>query len=244
MRARALPSAGRGCLLALLAVSALGGLAPHVAHAQPSALAGDYHGTLGPLHLKLHLALAAAGAIGGTLDSPDQGAVGLRCSDFHLEGNSLTFAVPSVNGRWQGTISADGSTLEGAWTQAGPMPLTFSRDTFVAASKPAPVDGVWLGTLQLHRVEPLRIQLTVRSDRDGHEYCSLDSPDQLAWGMDCANVSWSGTDFSFEVPAVRGSWSGKLSADGRQLSGLWRQAGALPLSLARQAQVLRPPPQP
>jgi serine-type D-Ala-D-Ala carboxypeptidase/endopeptidase len=243
MRAQLFPPRYGG-LLALLALSAAGGITVRVAHAQTPALAGDYRGTLGPLHLKLHLTTAADGATGGTLDSPDQGAAGLRCSDFHLEGNSLSFAVPAVKGRWHGTISANGGTLEGTWTQARPMPLTFSRDTFVAASKPSPVDGLWLGTLQPHRAEPLRIQLTVRSDRDGHEYCSLDSPDQLAWGMDCANVSWSGTDFSFEVPAVRGSWSGKLSGDGRQLSGLWRQAGALPLNLARQAQALRPPPRP
>jgi serine-type D-Ala-D-Ala carboxypeptidase/endopeptidase len=243
MRARLFPLRRAG-LVALLAWSALGGFAVPVAHAQTPALVGDYRGTLGQLHLKLHLTTAADGALGGTLDSPDQGAPGLRCSDFHLEGNSLSFAVPSVNARWQGTISADGRTLAGTWTQARPMPLAFSRDTFVAASKPSPVDGVWLGTLQPHRAEPLRIQLTVRSDRDRHEYCSLDSPDQLAWGMDCANVSWSGTDFSFEVPAVHGSWSGKLSGDGQQLSGLWRQAGALPLNLARQGQVLRPPPQP
>ena len=90
----------------------------------------------------------------------------------------------------------------------------------------------------------MRIQLTVRSDRDGHEYCSLDSPDQSAWGFECANVTWSGKDLSFAVPAVRGSWSGKLSGDGQQLSGLWRQNGALPLNLARQTQALSPPPQP
>jgi serine-type D-Ala-D-Ala carboxypeptidase/endopeptidase len=245
MRARTFPPARRGALLALLAVSSLASMTVSVAQGGGTpALAGDYRGTLGPLHLKLHLTRAADGALGGTLDSPDHGAAGLACSDFHLEGNSLTFAVPSVNGHWHGTIRADGSTLEGTWTQATRAPLTFSRDTFVAATKPSPVDGVWLGMLQPHRADPLRIQLTVKSDRDVHEYCSLDSPDQLAWGMDCANVSWSATELAFEVPVVRGSWSGKLSADGQELRGIWRQAGALPLNLIREAQALRPPPQP
>jgi serine-type D-Ala-D-Ala carboxypeptidase/endopeptidase len=236
-------SAG-GSAFALLAGLALAGSPARAAHAQTDALAGDYLGTLGPLHLKLHLAVAAGGALSGLLDSPDQGAVGIPVDDLHLEGRTLTFAVPAVSGRWRGTVSADGRTLDGSWTQGSAMPLSFHRDTFVAAAKPSPVDGAWLGMLQPHRADPLRIQLTIKSDRDGRELCTLDSPDQSAWGIDCANVRWSGRDLSFEVPAVRGAWSGKLSGDGQQLSGIWRQGGALPLNLARQSQALRPPPRP
>src|ERR1700679_1356118 len=72
---------------------------------QKPAIAGDYAGTLGPLHVKLHLKVDAAGAIAGTLDSPDQGAAGIACADFHLEGEALSFTVPDVHGSWKGTVS-------------------------------------------------------------------------------------------------------------------------------------------
>ena len=130
---------------------------------QKPAIAGDYAGTLGPLHVKLHLKVDATGAITGTLDSPDQGAAGIACADFHLEGDALSFTVPDVHGSWKGTVAADGAALNGSWDQGGPQPLNFARDAFVAAAKPSAVDGIWLGTLAAGS-QSLRIQLHVRSE--------------------------------------------------------------------------------
>lgn len=47
-----------------------------------------------------------------------------------------------------------------------------------------------------------------------------------------------GNRFSFEVPAVRGRWSGTLSEDGGELNGVWSQGGDLPLRLKRQTVAL------
>ena len=85
--------------------------------AQTPKLVGDYSGMLGPLHLKLHLKTPATGAIEGTLDSVDQGAMGLPGANFHLDGKALSFDVPSVGGKWHGTVSDDGATLTGSWSQ-------------------------------------------------------------------------------------------------------------------------------
>ena len=219
----------------------LAGLPAAPALAQGPAIQGDYLGTLGPLHLKLHVLAAPDGTLGATLDSPDQGAAGIACTDFHLQGNTLSFTVPAVHGSWQGTVGGDGSTLSGIWNQGTPMPLTFSRDTFVAASKPSPVDGFWLGTLQA-RGQSLRIQLTVKSDRNGQEFCALDSLDQGAYGLSCAQVAWVASDLSFDIPQVQGHWRGKLSGDGQTLSGTWTQGTPLPLTLQRQPKPQRPPP--
>jgi len=231
-----------GCALALAALAVL---AAPLAAAQAAALAGDYLGTLGPLHLKLQLTAAADGTLSGTLDIPEQGARGLACSDVRLERQALSFAVPSVHGTWQGTVGDAGRTLTGTWHQGAEVALNFSRDTFVAASTPSPVDGVWLGTLEAPRQGTLRIQVALKSDRDGREYCVLDSPDQLAWHIDCAQVSWTKPDLAFEVPAVEAAWRGTLSADGGALSGTWAQGGGqLPLKLLRQVRALEPPPAP
>lgn len=203
---------------------------------------GEYSGTLGPLHLRLHLARAADGTLKGTLDSPDQGANGIPCADFRLEGAALSFSVPSVHGSWQGSVSDAGATLTGTWTQGQPLPLIFRRSTFVAAAKPSPVDGFWLGTLATPGGGSLRIQMTVRSDKDGKGYCALDSLDQGAWGLECENVTLSGSELAFDVPSVHGHWSGRLSGDGNSLAGTWTQGRGLPLTLQRQAQPILPPP--
>jgi serine-type D-Ala-D-Ala carboxypeptidase/endopeptidase len=209
--------------------------------AQSPALPGDYQGKLGPLRLLLHLK-AADGSLSGTLDSVDQGSNGIVCADFRLQGDQLSFTVPSVHGSWQGTVSTDGATLTGTWSQGTPMPLTFERDSFVPAEKPSRIDGAWLGTLKPGADDALRVQYIFRSDRDGKEYCTTDSPDQFAWGIECGEVHWSAPQLSFEVPSIKGTFSGKLSDDGHELVGVWTQRDALPLTLTRQAKALSQPP--
>jgi CubicO group peptidase (beta-lactamase class C family) len=192
------------------------------------------------LHLRLHMKVES-GALTGTLDSPDQGAMGIPCADFHLDGAALTFAVPVVHGSWKGTVAADGKTLTGEWTQGAPMPLTFARDTFVAAEKPSTVDGVWLGTLEAGG-QSLRVQIRVKSDAAGKEYCTLDSLDQGLMGADCDKVAFAAPKFSFDVPAVHGHWEGTLAADGQALKGEWNQGAPMTLDFARQAKAIEAPP--
>jgi serine-type D-Ala-D-Ala carboxypeptidase/endopeptidase len=166
---------------------------PSRARAQAApAIAGDYAGVLGPLQVKLHLKVDAAGAITGALDSPNQGSNGIPCADFHLDGQTLTFSVPVVHGSWKGTVSADGKTLAGTWNQGNPTPLVFTRDAFVPAAKPSHADGIWLGTLQTGGAS-LRIQLHLKGDAAGKEYCSLDSLDQGSMGIGCSKVSYRTT---------------------------------------------------
>jgi D-alanyl-D-alanine-carboxypeptidase/D-alanyl-D-alanine-endopeptidase len=197
-------------------------------------IAGDYWGTLGPLHLRLRLKLDALGTLSGTMDSPDQGANGLVCTDFKRQGEVLSFSVPIVHGTWKGTVSTDANALTGTWDQGNPMPLVFTRDTFVPAGKPSRVDGIWMGTLQAAGAS-LRIQVHVKTNNGGKEYCSLDSLDQHAMGLDCAAVTFSGDDFAFDVPVVKGHFAGKLSGDENTLTGTWSQNNNdLPLTLVRQ----------
>jgi CubicO group peptidase (beta-lactamase class C family) len=206
--------------------------------AQTPKIGGDYSGMLGPLHLKLHLKAGANDATEGTLDSLDQGAAGLPCANFRLAAKALSFDVPSVGGTWHGTVSGDGATLDGSWSQGQEMPLVFRRDVpFEAAEKPSRVDGIWLGTLDAGGAK-LRIQVQLKSDRAGKEHCSMDSLDQGATGIPCDNVQFQGSHFSFEIPAAQGRWSGTLSPDGNALDGTWSQGQDLPLRLTRQTVAL------
>ncbi len=221
-------------------------LTPMQAQQSATNIAGDYVGVLGgSLHLRLHLKVDANGALSGSLDSLNQGAMGLGCADFHLDGDALSFSVPVVHGSWKGTISADNKTLTGTWDQGSPMPLVFTRDAFVPAAKPSRVDGIWLGTLQAGATS-LRVQVHVKSDNTGQEFCTLDSLDQHVMGLDCAKVALSGDDLSFDVPGVGGHYEGKLSADSNTLTGTWSQNKTpLPLTLTRQAaEIAVKPPAP
>jgi hypothetical protein len=68
------------------------GLKLSAAHAQPApAVHGDYTGSLGPLRVQLHIHVANDGALSATLDSPNQGATGIPCTEVSIEGGTLTF---------------------------------------------------------------------------------------------------------------------------------------------------------
>ena len=206
--------------------------------AQTPKVGGDYSGMLGPLHLKLHLKEGSSGAIEGTLDSLDQGAIGLPCANFRVEQKTLSFEVPSVGGKWHGTVSDDGATLNGSWSQGADMPLVFRRDEpFTGAEKPSRVDGIWLGTLEAGGAK-LQIQVQVKSDHSGKEYCSIDSLDQGTMGLPCDNVQFKEDHFSFDVPSVNGHWSGMLSANANELKGTWSQGQDFTLHLTRQTVAL------
>jgi hypothetical protein len=124
--------AGVFALVVALAVLALAPMS--VAAQQKTTIAGDYAGTLGPLHIKLHLKVDSVGNVKGTLDSPDRGAIGIRCTNFLVDGPSVTFKVPAVQGTWKGTVASDG-TLTGTWDQGNSLPLNFARDASVQAEK-------------------------------------------------------------------------------------------------------------
>ena len=125
---------GVGMITCIVAFALLALVPLPVSAQQNATVAGDYAGTLGPLHIKLHLKQNAAGKVTGTLDSLDRGAMGIQCARFHVDGQSVTFIVPAVQGMWSGTLAADG-TLTGTWNQGHPLPMNFSRDTAVQSEK-------------------------------------------------------------------------------------------------------------
>ncbi|WP_321814140.1 MULTISPECIES: serine hydrolase domain-containing protein [unclassified Paraburkholderia] len=105
------------------------------------------------------------------------------------------------------------------------------------------LDGIWLGHLGAEG-DSLRIQLFISTDPLGQLAVSLDSIDQRAAGLACANVSFDNDAFSFDVPAAGGKWTGTLSADNNRLTGRWFQFKNFPLEFERQEQATPIPPPP
>ena len=120
----------KGCMVTTLAAFAIG---PSGASAQDSSVVGTWRGTLvaGPQQLEIvfHLDLTEDGALTGSMDVPAQGATGIPLTTVSLEERtlSLTFPVPG-GGAYEGTLSGDGMTVRGTFTQASqPFPMELSR---------------------------------------------------------------------------------------------------------------------
>jgi serine-type D-Ala-D-Ala carboxypeptidase/endopeptidase len=102
------------------------------------------------------------------------------------------------------------------------------------------LSGIWLGTLPTGG-KGLRLQLHLDLAQTPAS-CSLDSLDQHAMAIPCGNVVASGASLSLDVPAVHGTLTGPVSADGNTVNATWTQGGPLrPLVLTRQAAAIEPP---
>jgi pimeloyl-ACP methyl ester carboxylesterase len=110
------------------------------AASDPHPFAGDWAGTLDAgmkFRLVVHLALKD-GAWSGTMDSLDQGANGIPISTVAIEDRKkLHFEITAIKGVYEGTLSEDGKTINGTWSQGGAaLPLNFTRGD--ASSMPEP----------------------------------------------------------------------------------------------------------
>ena len=102
-----------------------------------------------------------------------------------------------------------------------------------AVSAQAPgVTGDWLGTLNAGAVA-LRLVLHVTSGSDGRLSATLDSIDQNAKGIPVSSVSFKDSTLALTVDTIKGSYQGRLSADGDTIDGTWTQVASLPLVLRR-----------
>src|SRR5258708_39856075 len=70
---------------------------------------------------------------------------------------------------------------------------------------------------------------------DGRLAATLDSVDQNAIGIPVKSVTFEGGKLSLDLPAVRGTYVGTASADGKTIVGTWTQSKALPLTFTRAA---------
>jgi pimeloyl-ACP methyl ester carboxylesterase len=104
-------------------------------------LDGRWEGSIAVNGAQLRLVLRIATGERGTnasLDSPDQLARGIPVTGLARQGSSVSYDVPVVKGHYAGTLSADGATIEGTWTQPGVnAPLTFALNKDAASNGPA-----------------------------------------------------------------------------------------------------------
>ncbi len=91
---------------------------------------GDWEGRLdaGPVKLRIVLHITRKeSTYGATLDSPDQGAMGIPIDTVTVTGDSIKIGMRSLGATYVGKLARDGSSIGGDFTQGQTLPLTFTR---------------------------------------------------------------------------------------------------------------------
>ncbi|MFB6230228.1 MAG: alpha/beta hydrolase family protein [Salinibacter sp.] len=103
---------------------------------------GSWSGTLKAggteLRLVFHIKRGDDGGLTATMDSPDQGATGIPVSDVTATADRVVLTVAQIGGTYEGTLTSDGSKIEGTWTQNGrSFPLTLTPADETSAKSPS-----------------------------------------------------------------------------------------------------------
>ncbi|MEJ2240259.1 MAG: alpha/beta fold hydrolase [Gemmatimonadales bacterium] len=105
---------------------------PIINYSHQAEIVGTWLGTLAvqgtQLRIVFHIAEGEDGALTATMDSPDQGAVGIPVSEVTYAERHLKLVSAAVSGEFDGDLSADGSQIVGEWRQGGfTLPLTLTK---------------------------------------------------------------------------------------------------------------------
>ncbi len=204
---------------AMLAIAVLG--SSDAVQAQQAA--GDWHGTLSVppgLELRVGVTLEAkpGGGYQGVLLSPDQTPAPIPLDAVKAEGGALSFSIDAAHASYAGRWDDVRKAWVGEWRQGAAMPLVLT------AGKPDPLpviaglDGDWAGAIAMPTGATIRLIVHVRTDARG-TLVSLDSPDQLAYGLPLRTLRRDGRKVAFDINGAR--FEGMLSADGHSIDGTW-----------------------
>lgn len=100
-------------------------------------------------------------------------------------------------------------------------------------------EGTWLGTLDL---QSLKLRVVFHISKEGEAYTAkLDCPDQGVNGIPIRKTTFAGGTLKLELPNLMAEFEGKLSEDGTEIVGEFRQAGTvMPLTLKKTEKIEEP----
>ncbi len=208
--------------------------------------AGHWEGSIAvpgmELNVLIDLALDSDGKWIGDIDIPAQRVTDMPLKNISVSGSAVGFELAMGAGApaFKGKLSEDGSTLSGDFTQAGSsFPFTLKRMGEAKVAKPAKnaelatgFVGKWEGTLDAMG-NKLRLVFHL-GNKEGSATGTIDSLDQGAMGIPMDEITATDGMIKISVRVITGSYAGKLSEDGKTLTGEWSQSGAtLPLVLTK-----------
>jgi uncharacterized protein (TIGR03435 family) len=111
--------------LALSALLATAGFAQNIV--------GTWQGNLAVPQRELRLVLKVTRAddesLKATFYSIDQPGPGIPCSAVSLQGSAFKTLIPQIGGQFEGKLNAEGTAINGTFTQGGPLPLNLVKAT-------------------------------------------------------------------------------------------------------------------
>jgi uncharacterized protein (TIGR03435 family) len=124
------------------------------------------------------------------------------------------------------------------WAQAQSAPAT-PQAAAAPQSETAPaktdqgIVGDWQGTLHAPQKD-LRTVVQITEAKPGELKVALRSIDQGGQPISASSASFDGGVFKFAIEMIEGTYEGKMSPDGKSITGTWKQGGSpLPLVLER-----------
>lgn len=103
------------------------------------------------------------------------------------------------------------------------------------------ISGDWQGALNVNGAE-LHLLLHITKSDSGALQATMDSVDQGAYGLSVTSISVEGSNLTFAVDSVHGSYEGKVNQDASTITGTWSQGRPLPLEWKRAAATAKPKP--
>src|ERR1044072_4099594 len=106
--------------------------------------------------------------------------------------------------------------------------IAISALAAAAAGRAQNIAGDWQGTLKVGATE-LRIELHFTQAGNGGFTGTMDSLDQGVKGLSLSSIELRESKLKFAIDALKGTYEGKLSADGNSIAGEGTQGQPLPL---------------
>jgi pimeloyl-ACP methyl ester carboxylesterase len=119
------------------------------------------------------------------------------------------------------------------WFGAFGVLLGLSAVFVAPAGSAADIAGTWQATLLPGSPTPLRIVLKIARNDAGGLTATAYSIDQTPEAMPVESITLTGDSLALSVPDVRGTYAGKVSADGASIAGTWTQNRPRPLDFQR-----------
>ena len=124
-------------------------------------ISGAWHGKLslptGSLTIVFHISQTEQDVYVTTLDSPDQGANGIKTQTTSFNDSTLIIQIPVIHASYKGKLNSD-DTINGTFTQGMPLPLNLKKGEASRPKRPQEPQPPF----------PYRSEeVTVRNERDG-----------------------------------------------------------------------------
>jgi len=227
----------------------------------PSGPAGHWEGSIQlptiPLQVRVDLETNATAGWVGTIDIPVQGLRGFKLSAVEINQQAVSFKMPGIPGdpTFAGELDQLSEKITGSFSQGGQtFPFKLERKAKPAATGETPSRGIpgkglagyWQGSLKPMPIVELRLVLELTNAAGGSLAGTITSVDQ-GNSRFAVNAATNEGKIRLQAMAIGGTFDGKLSDDGSEIAGDWKQAGAsLPLVFKRlsSAPVFRRPQDP